>query len=188
MILWSFIDITKEVYYRRELERLASTDPMTHLYNRRYFSELATTVIKLAKRSKLVYSVIMIDIDKFKRVNDTYGHTIGDEVIIALARVLKYNSRESDIVSRWGGEEFVILLPQTDLNGGMAIAQKLRKNVESLSVDAGDDKKLSFTISLGVASVDIEKFPDIEDVINNADKALYIAKESGRNKVEIFQA
>ena len=185
LILWSFIDITKEVYYRKELERLASTDPMTHLYNRRYFGELATTVVKLAKRSGLVYSVIMVDIDKFKRINDTYGHTIGDDVIIALAKVLKYNNRESDIVSRWGGEEFVILLPQTKEDGAMIIAERLRKSVEALSVDDGNDKKLCFTISLGVATADIDDCSDIEDIINNADKALYIAKESGRNKVAI---
>jgi len=187
LILWSFIDITKEVYYRKELERLASTDPMTHLYNRRYFSELATTVVKLAKRSGLVYSIIMIDIDKFKRVNDTYGHTIGDEVIIALAKVLKYNSRDSDIVSRWGGEEFVILLPQTNQDGAIMIAEKLRKNIEVLSMDAGNDEKFSFTISLGVATVHLENFPNVEDVINNADKALYLAKEGGRNRVEMFK-
>ena len=187
LILWSFIDITKEVYYRKELERLASTDPMTHLYNRRYFSELATTVVKLAKRSGLAYSLIIVDIDKFKRINDTYGHTMGDDVIIALAKVLKYNSRESDIVSRWGGEEFVILLPQTKQDGAMMIAEKLRKNVEAHSVVTPDDKKLSFTISLGVATADIDNCPDIEDVINNADKALYLAKKGGRNKVIAYK-
>ncbi len=186
LILWSFIDITKEVYYRKELELLASTDPMTKLYNRRYFSELATTVVQLAKRSGLVYSVIMVDIDKFKRINDTYGHTIGDEVIIALSKVLKYNGRESDIVSRWGGEEFVILLPQTKQNSAMEIAEKLRKNVEVLHVVIGDDKKISFTISLGVATVHLQNCFDVEDVINNADKALYFAKEGGRNRVEVF--
>jgi len=186
LILWSFIDITKEVYYRKELERLASTDPMTHLYNRRYFAELATTVIKLAKRSGLTYSVIMVDIDKFKRINDTYGHTIGDDVIIALAKALKYNFRESDIVSRWGGEEFVILLPQTEQEDAMLIAEKFRKIVEALSVVIADDKKLSFSISLGVATADIENCFDIENIINNADKALYVAKESGRNRVEVY--
>ncbi len=187
LILWSFIDITKEVYYRKELELLASTDPMTKLYNRRYFSELATTVVQLAKRSGLVYSVIMVDIDKFKRINDAYGHKVGDEVIIALAKVLKCNGRKSDIVSRWGGEEFVILLPQTKLDGAAEIAEKLRKNVERLQVFAGEDNKISFTISLGVATVNFEDCPDVEAVINNADKALYVAKESGRNRVEIFQ-
>lgn len=186
LILWSFIDITKEVYYRKELERLASTDPMTHLYNRRYFGELATTVVKLAKRSGLVYSLIIIDIDKFKRINDTYGHIIGDKVIVTLAKELKYNSRESDIVSRWGGEEFVILLPQTEEDGAMLIAEKLRKHVETLSVVTEDDKKLCFTISLGVATANLHNCSNFEDVISNADKALYLAKESGRNKVKVY--
>jgi len=187
LILWSFIDITKEVYYRKELEQLASTDPMTHLYNRRYFSEVATTVVKLAKRSGLVYSVIMVDIDKFKRINDTYGHTIGDEVIIAVAKMLKYNKRESDIVSRWGGEEFVLLLPQTKEDGAMIIAEKLRQNIEALREVTIDGKKLCFTVSLGVATADFNNCSDIEDVINNADKALYRAKEGGRNRIEMFK-
>ena len=186
LILWSFIDITKEVYYRKELERLASTDPMTKLCNRRYFSELATTVVKLAKRSGLAYSVIMIDIDKFKSINDTYGHAVGDEVIIALAKMLKYNSRESDIVSRWGGEEFIALLPQTDRDGALKIAEKLRKSVEDLQVDKENGKQVHFTISLGVATADMNNNFDMEEIINQADKALYIAKESGRNRVEIF--
>ncbi len=187
LILWSFIDITKEVYYRKELKLLASTDPMTKLYNRRYFSELATTVVQLAKRSGLVYSVIMVDIDKFKRINDTYGHAKGDEVIIALSKVLKCNGRESDIVSRWGGEEFVILLPQTKQNSAVKIAEKLRKNIEMLHILTDNDETISFTISLGVATVDLKICSDVEHVINNADKALYIAKEGGRNRVEIYQ-
>ena len=186
LILWSFIDITKEVYYRKELEHLASTDPMTQLYNRRYFSELATTVVKLAKRSGLVYSIIMIDIDKFKRINDTFGHAAGDEVIITLAKVLKFDKRESDIVSRWGGEEFIILLPQTNQKGSMVIAEKLRKRVEKLQVVTKNHQKITFTISLGIASVDLDKHQTIEDVINKADKALYLAKEKGRNRVELY--
>ena len=186
LILWSFLDITKEIYYRKELERLASTDPMTNLYNRRYFSELATTVVKLAKRSKLIYSIIMIDIDKFKSINDTYGHAIGDDVIVALAKLLKHNIRESDIVCRWGGEEFIILLPQTEQDGALMIAEKLRKTVETLSVTVRNNKKIYFTISLGVATSDSDNCTDIENVINNADKALYLAKESGRNMVKVF--
>lgn len=186
LILWSFIDITKEVYYRKELERLASTDPMTELYNRRYFYELAGTVIKLAKRSELTYSLIMIDIDKFKRINDTYGHQAGDEVIVTLAKALKYNKRESDIVSRWGGEEFVVLLPQTGEEGAATIAEKFRKSVESLKVEAENKKQISFTISLGVTTADIDHIYDIEDILNRADKALYFAKEGGRNRVEVL--
>ena len=187
LILWSFIDITKEVYYRKELERLAATDSMTNLYNRRHFSELATTVVKLAKRSGLIYSVIIVDIDKFKHINDNYGHTIGDDVIIALAKALKYNTRESDIVSRWGGEEFVILLPQTEEEGAIEVAEKLRKRVETLMVPAGHDKYVTFTISLGVASAKLDGKYDIESVISCADKALYLAKEAGRNRVEVFK-
>ena len=186
LILWSFIDITKEVYYRNELKRLASIDPLTSLYNRRYFGELAKTVMTLAKRSNLAFSIIMIDIDKFKNINDTYGHKVGDEVIVALAKTLKKNVRKSDIVSRWGGEEFVILLPQTDLEGAINIAEKLRKNVQNLSIEITDYETIAFTASFGVATADLLSDLDVETVINKADKALYLAKEHGRNRVEFF--
>ena len=185
LILWSFIDITKEVNYRKALEKMASTDPLTSLYNRRYFRELASTVLKFAMHNKLICSIIMIDIDKFKRINDAYGHQAGDEVIKDTANILKNNLREGDILSRWGGEEFVIILPRTELAEALNIAEKLRRIIELHSVDIFGMKNIHFTVSLGVSAGKTDESLDLDSLLNKADKALYTAKEKGRNRVGV---
>ncbi len=167
----------------KDLELLASQDHMTKLYNRRYFSEISMKILELAKRNKKDLSVLMLDIDKFKNVNDTYGHHVGDDVIIALANVLKNLSRNSDVACRFGGEEFLILLPETNLEGAYAIGEKIRKHVEDLVIKLENQETLKFTISAGVAQIDIENELNLEKTIQRADDALYEAKEGGRNKV-----
>jgi len=167
----------------KDMELLASQDHMTKLYNRRYFSEISTTILKLAKRNKTNLSILMLDIDKFKNINDTYGHPVGDDVIIALADLLKELSRESDIACRFGGEEFLILLPQTSIDGAYAIGEKIRQHVEDLVITLEDNSPLKFTISVGVAETDLETEDNLEKTIHKADDALYDAKEGGRNKV-----
>jgi len=169
-----------------ELKLLASTDPMTKLYNRRYFLETSELLLDLAKRNKTDSSIIIIDIDKFKNINDNYGHKVGDEVIIALTSVLQEHSRKSDIVSRWGGEEFVILLPNTNIDGAFIISEKLREETELLIMNSDGNKVFNFTISLGVAKIKNDIDLNVLDVIARADKALYKAKETGRNKVCIY--
>ncbi len=168
---------------QKSLEQLASQDHMTKLYNRRYFSEMSLKILELAKRNKTDLSILMLDIDKFKNVNDTYGHHVGDDVIIALANVLKNISRNSDIACRFGGEEFLLLLPETNLEGAYAIAEKIRKHVEQLVVKLENHEPLHFTISAGVAQYNPESELNLEKTIQRADDALYEAKESGRNKV-----
>ena len=158
---------------------------MTGLFNRRYFNELAQSVLKIDKRNSAPTAVIILDIDKFKNVNDTYGHKVGDEVIILLSKTLQEHSRESDIISRWGGEEFVILLPQTTLEGAKIVAEKLRSRVEALELAISQEVFMKFTISLGVSKVRHAEHDDAESAINCADKALYRAKESGRNRVAV---
>ena len=117
--------LNKELEYNQEeLKLLASTDPMTQLYNRRYFAKVSEHTLDLARRNKKEVSLIMIDIDKFKNINDTYGHDIGDKVIIFLANQLKNYQRKSDIVCRFGGEEFVVLLPNTSIEDANIVAQK----------------------------------------------------------------
>ena len=171
---------------QNELKLLASTDPMTKLYNRRYFTKMAEHTLDLVKREKKDLSVIMLDIDKFKNVNDTYGHQVGDDVIIELANKLMECQRQSDIVCRYGGEEFVILLPNTSIDGAKVVAEKIREEVESLSINLLTNEKLNFTISLGVSQVNLENESNIELALKRADDALYIAKENGRNKVEVL--
>jgi len=166
-----------------ELKLLASTDPMTKLYNRRFFTTMSEHSLDLAKRDKKALSVIMIDIDKFKNVNDTYGHKVGDNVIIHLASIFILDQRKSDIVCRYGGEEFVFLLPNTTLDGTYQVAQKIRKDVESSTINLPSNKILKYTISLGISQVDVENEENIELALKRADDALYRAKESGRNKV-----
>ena len=140
------------VRIKNKLKEQASRDYLTNLYNRRYFNEIAQEIIKVAKRENQDYSVIMLDIDKFKNINDRYGHSIGDNVIKLLASLLSKHTRESDIVSRFGGEEFAILLPFTDKNGAHKIAEELRVIIEQQEVKIKGVDSIQFTISLGVCS------------------------------------
>jgi len=168
---------------REEMKRLAITDGLTHLYNRRYFSEISRDIFRIAHRDHKALSVIMLDIDHFKRVNDTYGHQAGDEVIRELAAILQAQKRESDIVCRYGGEEFVILLPETETEGAKKVAEKIRRSVMDHPVSAGEGTDIEFTVSLGVAEVDHPNDRSIEEALSRADDALYEAKENGRNRV-----
>jgi diguanylate cyclase (GGDEF)-like protein len=167
---------------QQKLELLASTDPLTNLYNRRYFQETATNLFALAKRETKEISFIMVDIDKFKNINDTYGHDVGDTVLQTLAKKLLLHHRKSDIVCRYGGEEFFIMLPNTSLKSAVTLAQIMRKDVADLKFNIADTT-LRFTISLGVSQTDIAQEIDIEKALKRADEALYDAKESGRNRV-----
>jgi len=181
------LERTKEIQEsKKELELLASTDSMTKLYNRRYFTEISKSLLDLAKRNKSYTTVIMLDIDKFKNVNDTYGHKVGDKVIISLASLLLKYSRKSDIVSRWGGEEFVVLLPQTNQEGAYTIAQKMRYEAENLVLKLEGNREVKFTISIGISHIDLEHDLDVEMAIHRADEALYEAKSTGRNRVCLF--
>ena len=178
--------VKKELKFQemmQELALLASTDPMTRLYNRRYFSRIARHALALAKREKESLSVIMLDIDHFKYINDTYGHQVGDQVIILLAETITEQLRQSDFAARFGGEEFVILLPSTSLASARGIAEKLRKTVETLTYKSAEGIAIHFTISLGVSTVDILTEDSVEPALKRADDAMYLAKESGRNRV-----
>ena len=169
---------------KQQLKELANKDYLTGLYNRRYFNEIAQDFINVSKREKESFSVIMLDIDKFKNINDTYGHGVGDDVIKILSKILLETTRKSDIVSRFGGEEFALLLPFTDKDSAFIIAEKIRSTVQNKKIIINDGKIIQFTISLGVDLI-LNTDENIELSLNRADKALYIAKESGRNKVII---
>jgi diguanylate cyclase (GGDEF)-like protein len=166
-----------------ELQLLASTDSMTKLYNRRYFTETSSSIFDLAKRNQTALTVIMIDIDDFKSINDTHGHAVGDKVIVGIAQILQNCSRKSDVVSRWGGEEFLMLLPQTDMNGALVIAEKVRDMIEKKEIQLESKQKIHFTVSLGVSLVNVHNELNLEASIGRADKALYKAKENGKNRV-----
>lgn len=129
----------------------------------------------------------MLDIDNFKSVNDTYGHKVGDDVIISIANRLKLISRDSDIVCRFGGEEFILLLPNTDKKGAEIIANKVRKSIEKIEIYINDNKNINVTVSIGISLVDVPSSENLEKSIKQADDALYIAKENGKNRIEFYK-
>ncbi len=166
-----------------KLERLASTDALTGLTNRRRFLESLENERSRFERYGGALSLIMFDIDHFKKVNDTWGHAVGDAVLCEIARdALKFLRRE-DLAARYGGEEFVILLPETELPGAALIADRLRQLVADTVVAHDQGPPLSVTISIGVASLEADESGD--ELLIRADKAMYQAKNSGRNRVEL---
>jgi len=177
---------TKELERAKaDLERLVSIDPLTELYNRRYFTEVSETLFKLSKRNQQKFSAMMIDIDRFKYVNDSYGHLVGDKVLIYIANKIKDSLRESDIAVRFGGEEFIVLLPFTNLEGAAKIAQKVKQNIEKDAVKAGDvhNSLIKVTVSIGVAECHCTTDKGIDSLIHRVDEALYEAKRSGRDTI-----
>jgi len=178
------IELEKKVKERTlELKELANQDPLTNLHNRRFLYEISEKLILLARREKTPLSLIMFDLDHFKRINDDYGHSLGDEVIKIFAQKIQ-QTRESDISARIGGEEFVLLLPNTNEQGAYEIASQLRTEVEKTSILSNDNTPIHFTVSSGI-SVLSETDNTIDQLLNRADKALYMAKDLGRNKVMI---
>ncbi|WP_419771030.1 MAG: diguanylate cyclase [Candidatus Marinarcus sp.] len=168
----------------KKLKELSYRDPMTNSYNRRYFYEASTKMLSLSIRDKIEATIIILDIDNFKIINDTHGHAVGDDVIIALAQLLEKYVRQSDIVARFGGEEFVIFLHNSNLKNGEIIANKIKNDVARLEIAINEQEKLNFTASFGVASFDNTlDSGNIEHTISRADQCLYVAKESGRNRV-----
>ncbi|HYF75079.1 MAG TPA: diguanylate cyclase [Candidatus Nitrosocosmicus sp.] len=168
------------------LNNMASVDTLTKVYNRRYLEKYMEEQIRLSSANNLHMSVLMLDIDFFKRFNDTYGHDAGDYVLMHFADTLKYNVREGDVVARYGGEEFVIVLPQTDLRGAYRVAEKVRKKVEEMSLVAiSSEDPPQITCSLGISCYPLHG-NNIDKLIQSADKALYEAKNSGRNRTYIF--
>jgi len=175
-------DVTKQTHLEQELRELASTDVLTGVHNRRNFLELCETEVLRAQRYKNNLSLIMLDLDFFKNINDTYGHAIGDEAIKSMSFLCLQTLRTTDILGRIGGEEFAILLPETDLESALNIAERIRQTAEEFTFDTETDDIGKFTASFGVTTINSEdRTPD--DMLKRADIALYEAKESGRNRV-----
>jgi diguanylate cyclase (GGDEF)-like protein len=167
---------------QNEFKRQAATDPLTQLYNRRHFVSEGEYMVEKARATEEPLSVIALDIDHFKAVNDEYGHQFGDSVLVDMAAIFRECSRDRDLIARFGGEEFVIILPGADHAEARSCAERIRKGVEKHSVDAGDGLDVRITVSIGVAEVNAA-MESVEDAVNRADKALYEAKALGRNRV-----
>lgn len=168
-----------------QLQQLSSTDRLTGLYNRGHWEESLKVAYARHQRHGNATSLVMFDIDHFKRVNDTYGHQAGDHVIEQVARLVREHVRDSDVAGRYGGEEFAVVLSDTDKVGARVFAERLRKSVEALEV-LHDGHCIRFTISLGIA--DLSK-PSVNhaDLIAWADQALYASKNAGRNRVTVYE-
>ena len=167
-----------------KMEELSNIDGLTGLYNRRCFNNMIEQKISEASRTKVQLSMIMLDIDFFKKVNDNYGHKAGDDVIRFISKTIKNSIRKVDFAARYGGEEFVILLYSTTIDAAANIAEKIRNIVNNSSVNA-DGSPLNITISLGVSSYPMPSM-SADDLVKNADTALYYSKEHGRNQVSVF--
>ena len=180
----AFQDITDRKKKEMQLFDQATKDPLTKCYNRRQFEELAKNEIQRSRRYNHPFCLFMIDADHFKNVNDTHGHAVGDLVLQALADCCRRTLRESDIVARFGGEEFVILLPEASIENAFRVAERLRIKISKLVVKNEQNQDVQFTVSIGLVSSTVTD--DIPEMLKMADEALYVAKENGRNQVVVY--
>ena len=168
-----------------KVEVMALTDPLTGLYNRRRFYESLKREFATSKRYKHPLTCIMMDIDYFKKINDEYGHMTGDEVLKGLSDLISATVREVDIVSRFGGEEFTVLLPHTTIDKSLIGAERLMDKIRKKTFKR-EGAKFKITVSMGISSIDDIKDGNEDDLIRFADIAMYKAKENGRDRIEVF--
>lgn len=178
----SHTDITEKKEMEKKLEALAATDDLTGLWNRRYFFNIGEQECRRAIRYKAKLSMIMIDIDHFKVINDTFGHAAGDVVLKGVSDIFTHGLRDVDLAARIGGEEFAILMPNTDVAGAMVVAERLRKNIKMLNFEY-EQQNIKITVSLGVTECCGKS--TIDEMLKRSDEALYRAKNFGRNCVKV---
>ena len=166
-----------------EVGRLAITDDLTGIYNRRYFFEMAEKKFAQALKNKTPLSALLVDLDHFKKFNDSYGHVVGDQVLRASAQMMSSALRDSDVLGRYGGEEFSIILPDTNNSAAIYVAERLLANVADVPIDT-EAGKLSIQLSIGIAGMSKET-PTLHSLISRADQAMYIAKSAGRNRLAV---
>ena len=178
-------DITDRKAMENELKRLARTDELTSLHNRRYFMELGESELTRAVRYDLPVAVLMLDIDHFKSINDTYGHETGDRALKAFSCACLSATRTSDIFGRLGGEEFAFFMPETSASAANKVAERLRETVALIRVATTSGKSISMTVSIGLTEL-LENDSNMDAVLHRADQAMYQAKTSGRNRVVLI--
>ena len=181
-LVGTHVDISERKQMEAKLESLASKDGLTNLSNRMHFNDMLNNEIGRANRYKTPLALLMLDLDHFKNINDTYGHQAGDACLVAFANLLRGLTRSADICARYGGEEFVILLPETLLENAVVFAERLRRKVEEMVVQY-DHQSIQLTVSIGVTALNLEVENSDEDLLKVADSFLYKAKEKGRNCV-----
>jgi diguanylate cyclase (GGDEF)-like protein len=173
--------LVKTLFLTEETRRLANNDPLTGLQNRRRTTERLEIEIARARRYGVPLAIALCDVDHFKQVNDRFGHNVGDHVLVQVGRVLQTTLREVDLVGRWGGEEFLVVLPDTDHAGARVVGERLRAGIEGLPAFSGGPERV--TASVGLASFDATD--STAGFIDRADQALYKAKKAGRNRCEV---
>jgi len=166
------------------LEQLSNTDPLTKVGNRRALFDRASMEFSRAIRNQSQLTLLLLDCDLFKSINDDFGHLIGDEFLINICDVCRQEIRDIDFLARYGGEEFIIVLPNCDIAGGIETANRIQNSLAKHCVDI-DGKKVCVTLSIGVSTID-ERYKNLDQLINDADKAMYQAKENGRNRIEVL--
>lgn len=174
------------VVANRSLRELAARDPLTGLMNARAYYEACDRALAQARRGNSPLAMLFVDLDHFKRINDTHGHEAGDRVLKAVAHCLRDSLRQSDLIGRIGGEEFSVLLPDTDLPAARQLAETLRQDIEHLIPDIGDGHCLQITASIGVAVAESAR-ETIADLQHRADEGMYQAKRAGRNRVSVLE-
>lgn len=176
-------DITEQIEREKQLKELSVRDPLTSLLNRRGFFEAGQSLIDYSKRNKNPMALAMIDIDHFKKINDHYGHYVGDEVLINFSQTMRQYFRNSDIIVRLGGEEFAILLSDSNLANAKQKLEAFRKTIEQSAVKVEANTSINFTISVGLTTCQKDSTYNLETMLKEADKYLYKAKDAGRNQV-----
>jgi len=169
----------------RETYELATTDSLTGVYNRRTFKELAEPQLSRGRRARLPVSLLMLDLDHFKRINDTFGHLGGDDVLKSFAQLVRSCLRKEDLLARYGGEEFVVLLPGASQTAAYSLAQRIREEVSARPLTA-NGQLVRVTVSVGLACEGGDTLPSLEAMLERADEALYKAKHEGRNQVIVL--
>lgn len=181
----SFIRLVHQLDQAEEkLKILAREDPLTKTFNRRHFMELAEAEWERASRYGAPLSLLLLDVDHFKRINDRHGHAVGDQLLVGMADALQASLRKPDVLARFGGEEFVVLLPETPRERAWQVAERLREAIPQASANLVPG---GVTVSIGVSHVG-SGAPDLEALLGQADRALYAAKQTGRNRVELAVA
>ncbi|HTW95442.1 MAG TPA: GGDEF domain-containing protein, partial [Tepidisphaeraceae bacterium] len=168
----------------RRVEEMAATDPLTGLYNRRHFSKVLEQLFSEATRYGSELSCVMIDLDGYKQLNDTFGHAVGDQLLMVAGKVIAANMRRMDIAARYGGDEFIVLLPHANLHEAEAVIQRLREEYR-LSSAVVLQRNEGVSMSVGIASLACDKSAGAEQLVAAADAALYRAKRAGRGRIEL---
>ena len=176
---------SRVVQYQRHLEYQTQVDSLTGLFNRRAFESKVHEEFERAKRYHNPFSLLILDIDNFKAINDTYGHHGGDTALVKISEILREKTRQSDSPSRYGGEEFVLILPETDQDDALQVARKIHEEIRLCSFGT-PNRSFALTVSIGLSSTSNKLYADWRQMLDDADQALYVAKNSGKDRVEIW--